>query len=123
MDKLMRISGVYALISAIAMAVIWVFILLFGAVSADMAAHPLQYYFLIGAEILTAVLLFISGVGLLKKSEKTLRLFYIAMGMLLYAVIFATGKFLSLELPYFSVLFVLVSLATAVLLILNLSKK
>jgi hypothetical protein len=116
MDKLMRISGVFALISAVAMALVWALIVGCGFLAQEMRAHPVQYAFLLTAEGITACLLFISGVGLLRNAGRALRLFYIAMGMMLYAVIFAAGKFLDLGLTYFTGLFALVALATAVLL-------
>lgn len=88
-----------------------------------MLAHPIQYYFLIGAEALTACLLFVSAIGMFNKWEKGLKLFYIAMGMLLYAVIFAAGKFLSLGFSSFVVLFMAVAIATSVFLGIHICKK
>ena len=123
MEKLIQISGVYALISAVAMVVIWALIIGLGFLDEEMRAHPLQHYFLIAAEGITACLLFVSAVGLLKKSGRAVKLFYISMGMMLYAVIFATGKFLSIGLTYFAGLFILVALATAVLLGVHVTRK
>ena len=120
MERLLKISGIYALISAFAIGVIWAILLGLGLLKEEVAAYPLQYYFLIGAEILTACLLLISAIGLLMGSEKATKLFFISMGMLLYAVIFATGKFLSLGFPYFALLFAVVSVATAVILSIHL---
>jgi hypothetical protein len=123
MEKLTKISGIYALISAVAMVIIWALIVGFGFLEEEMRAHPVQYYFLLAAELITACLLFISAIGLLKQSDRALKLFYISMGMMLYAVIFATGKFLSIGQPYFAGLFVIVSWATVVLLSIHIIKK
>jgi len=122
MEKIFKVSGIYALISAFAIGVVWAILLGLGFIKEEISAYPLQYYFLIGAEILTACLLLISAIGMLRRSEGALKLFYISMGMLLYAVIFATGKFISLGFPYFALLFALVSVATAVILSIHLIK-
>lgn len=122
MEKLIKASGIYALVSSFAICLVWAILLGFGFIREEILAHPLQYYFLIGAEGLSACLLLISSIGLFRGSARALKLFYIAMGMLLYAVIFATGKFFNLGLPYFALLFVAVSIATTVFLIIHLIK-
>jgi len=122
MEKLLKASGIYALVSAIAIGVVWAILLGFGFIREEISAHPIQYYFLIGAEAITACLLLISAIGLFRKSKIALKLFYISMGMLFYAVFFAAGKFLSLGLPYFAVLFAAVSIATGIFLSIHLIK-
>jgi hypothetical protein len=123
MNKLLKASGIYALVSAFAIGVVWTILLGCGFIREEISAHPIQYYFLFGAEALTACMLFVSALGLLGKSGKGIKSFYIAMGMLLYAVIFAAGKFLSLGLLYFAVLFMAVAIATSVFLGIHICKK
>ncbi|MBN1383062.1 MAG: hypothetical protein JXA41_15460 [Deltaproteobacteria bacterium] len=122
MEKLTKVSGIYALISAVSMVMVWSLLIGFDFLQDEMRAHPLRYYFLAAAELITACMLFISGVGLLKKSERILKLFYISMGMMLYAVILATGEFLSIGLPWFAALFAVVAIATAAILGIHLMK-
>lgn len=122
MEKLIKISAIYAMISAIALIAVWILIITFGFFKHELRDNAIQSYFLFAAEILTACLLFFSAIGLLKKSGSALKLFYISMGMMLYAVILAAGKFLGIGHVYFSSLFTAVAVATAVLLCIHVLK-
>ena len=120
MEKLMKISGLYGLIAGIAIPVVWFFILSLGITGNVLSVLSLEYCFLLGAELLTAVLLAVSGIGLLRQNPLSMPLFYIAMGMLLYAVIFGAGKFFSLGIFAPAGFFSVIVLGTGILLILNL---
>ncbi len=123
MDSLKKISGIYALVSAFAIVGVWLVILALGIIREDWLAHPAQYGFLLGAEALTAMLLATSAVGLFRGSEKAYRLFFLAMGMLFYAVVFGIGKFLSLGVVGLACFFGVVSVATGVLLLIHFLRK
>jgi hypothetical protein len=119
MSKLTKISGIYAIISGIAMYVLWGIFYATGFMAKEVGATPVSFYILIGAECLTATLLLISGFGLFAKQKWALRLFFISMGMMLYAVIFATGHFSQRGNFGLAGFFAMIATATACLLFLH----
>jgi hypothetical protein len=123
MSKLIKISAVYAIISGIAMYVLWGIFYATGFVVKEVSATPVSFYILIGAECLTATLLLVSGFGLFAKQKWALRLFFISMGMMLYAVIFATGQFSQRGNFGLVGFFAVIATATAFLLALHIANK
>ena len=59
----------------------------------ELKTEPIRIWFHIAAEVVTAILLIISGVGLLTQTDWCRNLFFIAMGMLFYTAIVSPGYF------------------------------
>lgn len=124
LSKLNKISAVYALISGIAMYVLWGIFYTTGFVAKSAGVSPVSFYILIGAECLTATLLLVSGYGLLAAKQKWAhRSFLVSMGMMLYAVIFASGQFCQRGNFLLAGFFTVIAVATAGLLILHVFHK
>ncbi|HUI93105.1 MAG TPA: hypothetical protein VLX68_12730 [Chitinivibrionales bacterium] len=123
MSKIIKIFAAYAIISGIAMVVLWGILFLTGF-SADKMSHtPVAFWGLIAAESITATALVCGGIGILKSKFWGNSLTFTAMGMLLYAVVFASGAFAQQKNILLSSFFVLIFCATAVILLMNLFRK
>jgi hypothetical protein len=99
--------GVYNLISGISMLVFWGAACRWSWVPRDNA--------LILPEVLTMLLLSGSGIVLLLKKARGEKLALLALGMLVYAVILACGKFAGLDQWGFAIFFGVISIASAVI--------
>lgn len=114
MARWIGICGIYAIVSSIAMLVLWIIVARTGFIGDDLA-KPVYLAMLIIAEGLTAMLLFVSGLGLLKQKPIGMRLFPMAMGMLIYATLFGAGKFGQKGEPGVMVFLLVITLASVVL--------
>lgn len=119
MDKLAKVSALYALISSLAIAVIWVLFLSTGYFQLFHPDLDWSKLFLLFAEFITSALLLVAGIGLLKGAKWAEKLFLASAGMLLYALIYGTGEFIRSGILILSILFPVVMLATLCLLFLN----
>lgn len=85
MPKIVKLTGVYLLVSGIAMPVVWGILWQSGIFQHE--------YAVLAPEVMTIVLLITAGVSLLRSAERAGRLAFTALGALLYAVLFGCGKF------------------------------
>ena len=122
MEKFKRFSAVYALAAGICIPVLWIYILISGILP-KVHSEPTAAVFLIVSELATAAFLLASGIGLLLKQIWAQKLWYLAMGMLLYAVVLAAGEFLQLNRPFFGPVFIVLIAATACVTLLSLLVK
>jgi len=90
--ELRRTAAIYAIIVGIAMIGVWSRDLLTGQVS-ELSTEPIAIILTIVAEYLTAIVLIISGFGLIKKRSWGFKAFLLSMGFLLYSVMSAAGYF------------------------------
>jgi hypothetical protein len=123
MSHLTRLSAIYSLISGLAMIIIWVIFYAIGQVDDLIKSGPASFYLLMTAECLTSIILLTAGFGVMLKKPWASKLFLIAMGMMLYAVIYASGQFFQKGHPVFGGFFVLIALATINISLFNLAEK
>lgn len=122
MNRLTRVSAIFGIISSICMALLWGIFFMTG-ISAEIAGGPVFRGALIFDEALTSAGLMTAGIGLIGGKRWAPALFHASMGMLLYAVLFAAGKFAETAYAYLSILFILVAAATAAILCLHLLER
>jgi hypothetical protein len=107
MSKMARVTGVYNLVSGICMLAFWIVARLAHWFEPEKA--------LLLPEILTILLLAGSGVALLRKKTWADKFAFLALGMLLYAVMLGCGKFMSQGQWGLALFFGLISTASAVI--------
>ncbi|UCH61607.1 MAG: hypothetical protein JSU77_07245 [Fidelibacterota bacterium] len=88
----MRFAAVYVIIVGMFMTGWWTFILAIGQVP-ELETEPIRLAFHLAAEFLTAILLIVGGILLLRNSRRGTQLTLLALGMLLYTVIASPGYF------------------------------
>jgi hypothetical protein len=82
----------YALCVGISMAVVWGVYFATGSLF-GVAPNPAGLGFHIAAELATGAALFISGIGILKERKWGSHVYFLGMGMLLYAVVNSPGLY------------------------------
>ena len=88
----MKFSAIYALCVGALMLVQWTFFLLTGNVP-ELQSAPWSIAFHLAAEFLTAILLIISGMMLLKGLLLAKQVFLLSVGMVVYAMVNSAGYF------------------------------
>ena len=107
----MKFCGWYSITVGIVMIGQWTFFISMGQVP-ELQSEPLRIAFHLASEGITAILLILSGVGVLR-SWKRIRIWYhVACGMLLYSVIVSPGYFAQLGQWSLVVMFAVLGVAT-----------
>ena len=88
----MKLSAIYALCVGVLMLVQWAFFLLTGNVP-ELQTTSWSIAFHLGAEFLTAIMLIISGILLLRTHRLGKQIFFISVGMVVYAMVNSAGYF------------------------------
>jgi len=88
----MKFSAIYALCVGALMLVQWAFFLLTGNVP-ELQSAPWSIAFHLAAEFLTAIMLIISGLMLIKTHRFSKQVFLLAAGMVVYAMVNSAGYF------------------------------
>jgi hypothetical protein len=120
MNKITKIFALYAIISGIAMVVMWGIFYAIGFAADKMSHAPIAFWVLMAAEGITAMALVAGGFGIIRRKNWGRNLTFISMGMLLYAVIFASGEFAQQKNVCLTCLFILLFCATSIVLLANL---
>ncbi len=118
MSEFQRFSAVYAICAGICIPSLWVYFLL-SRTFPELGDQPTAVAFLLTAELLTAAVSLASGIGMLLRKAWSSRVWYLAIGMILYAVIMATGQFAQSGSLLFSAVFALLTAATATMAIVS----
>jgi hypothetical protein len=92
MSKINRAAGIYAIVVGISMIAWWGFLLTTGQMP-EMENTPVAAWLHVAAEITTGLGLLTSGAALLRYRPWARSAFLVSTGMLLYAVIQASGYF------------------------------
>lgn len=92
MNNLFKAAALFSILMGVMMLATWGVLLFTGRVP-ELVTKPLEAYLLLTAEFLTAFSLIAGGYGLLSNRRWGLRGTLVAMGMLLYCVIFSVGVF------------------------------
>ncbi len=87
-----KVAAVYCLFMGISMFGIWVMFYLTGGIP-EIYSKPIELGFHIAAEIITAIILIISGIGLLIRKNWSYEIYLLSMGMLVYTLIMSPGYF------------------------------
>ena len=88
----MKFSAIYALCVGVLMLAQWAFFLLTGNVP-ELQSAPRSIAFHLAAEILTAIMLIISGIVLFKRHPRGKQVFLLSVGMMIYAMVNSAGYF------------------------------
>lgn len=88
----MKFAAIFSIIVGAGMIVQWTMSYL-GKQIPELKTEPIRIWFHIAAEMVTALCLLISGVGILRSVPWSLNLFLISMGMLFYTAIVSPGYF------------------------------
>ena len=118
-DKMNKVTAIFLLISSICLVLIWLALYFAGWINDYFDGFKFKTAFLIFAEAITAILMFISGVKYFigKSQSNKLRLF--SLGMLFYALLIGLGEFTDRKIYFLTFLFTMVLLATAIISIAN----
>jgi len=107
----------FCLFMGVSMIGIWVMFYLTGSIP-EVQTKPIELGLHIAAEMLTAIVLITSGIGLVKRRGWARDIFSISMGMLLYTLIMSPGYFAQRgELAFVGMfsLFIIIALVLTVL--------
>lgn len=91
-----KISGAFQVLVGTGMIGIWILNFLGGEIP-ELQSEPWSISMHILAEVVTAILLLISGLSILLKGHKMSALYYIAFGALIYTLIASPGYFAQLS--------------------------
>jgi hypothetical protein len=92
MIKMTKAAAIFAILMGVLMLLVWGALLVTGQEPEVSAGTP-PALFLLAAEFLTAFSLIVGGYGLYTRRKWGLRAALVALGMLLYCVIFSIGVF------------------------------
>jgi hypothetical protein len=91
----MKYSGWFAIVVGCLMIGQWMFFIAMGQVP-ELQSEPIRIAFHLAAEGLTALLLIVSGIGVLRSWLRIRAWYHVGCGMLLYSVIVSPGYFAQL---------------------------
>ncbi len=112
MTKMTKASAIFAILMGVLMLIVWGILLLTGQ-EAEVSAGAPSALSLLAAEFLTAFSLIVGGYGLFARRKWGLCAALVALGMLLYCVIFSIGVFAERGIAPAVAWFVFVTLAAA----------
>ena len=90
--KLRKIMSAYSIFIGFSMIGLWTMFWLTGEIP-ELSTEPIRIGMHLAAEFSTAVLLLIGGITLLKGYERSINIFQISMGMLIYTLIQSPGYY------------------------------
>lgn len=88
----MKFAGWFGIVVGLSMLAMWSFFLASGKVP-EIDTEPYRIAFHLAAEFTTAICLFVSGLGLLKKAPWAVKLYFVGSGMLFYSLIVSPGYY------------------------------
>lgn len=109
----MRFAGIYGITVGILIFIQWVFFLVTAHIP-ETATAPFEITFHLAAEFMTSVVIIAGGISVLRHKPWAARLYYLASGMLIYAVINSAGYFIQLGQWPFVVMFAALLFLTVV---------
>ena len=120
--RLRRTIAIYSIFVGIAMLGIWI-VQLITEQAPELQTAPIEIAMAITADWLTALMLLIVGVGLLSKRNWAYKLYFFALGMLIYSVVISTGYFGPLGNTMFVVLYAVLFILSALFVISNIFQR
>lgn len=119
---LKRVAASFCIVMGISIMGIW-FVFYFTGSIPEIKTKPVEFGMHISAEFITAILLIISGIGLLKSINWAFDIYLLALGMLLYTLIMSPGYFAQKGDLIFVVMFALFIIITIILLTFSIRKR
>ena len=116
--KMKNISAIYAISVGVSMLGMWIMFFLTNNIP-ELKTEPLRIGMHLLAEIITAIMLIICGVFLLRDKERAFGLYLISVGMLLYTLIASSGYFLQIGDYGFVLMFGILIVITVILIVLS----
>lgn len=107
------IRGGFVILVGVGMLALWVTFYATGQIP-EFETNPYEILYHLFAEILTAVALIVSGVGLFRRNQTARRLYPVALGLLLYTVINSAGYYADLGEAAMVGMFAVLTIATLV---------
>lgn len=115
--KINNVASVYSIIIGIAMIGMWIMFYATGNIP-ELDTEPVRISMHILAEVITAIILIIAGVGLLAGIKWAREIYFLSMGMLIYTLIQSPGYFMEMKEYGFVVMFGIM-LAISILMIIK----
>ncbi len=119
--NIQRLASIYSIFVGISMIGLWVMLLSTGQVP-ELATEPYRIMAHILAEVVTAVLLLVSGYGLITRRVWSLKMFLFSQGSLFYTLIASPGYYIQLGTAPMVVMFLCLLVITLIFLGLALSR-
>lgn len=91
--KYRKIASIYSLFIGISMIGMWIISYVTDGIP-ELKIKPVELSMHLAAEMLTAALLIVGGIGLLLNKKWSLSIYLISIGMLIYTLIMSPGYFL-----------------------------
>lgn len=114
-----KVGSVYSIVTGISVLGFWSMVILTGGI----AEGPIEISFHLASEFLMAILLIISGIGLLTGKTYGKKVFLISNGMLIYSVLNAAGYYGQRSNFAMSCMFSAIFIISTIFLILGLIRK
>ena len=115
--KAKKIASVFSIFIGIAMIGMWIMFYATGNIP-ELATEPMRISMHILAEVITAIMLIIAGVGIFAGIKWAREVYFLSMGMLIYTLIQSPGYFMETE-DYGFVIMFGIMLALAILMIIK----
>jgi len=119
---LKKIAAYYCIFIGVSMTAIWLIFYFTGSIP-EIEAEPVEFGLHILAELITAILLIISGIGLFKSKKWAYEIYLFSLGMLSYTLIMSPGYFAQKGDFNFVLMFMVFIIATLALLSSSLREK
>jgi hypothetical protein len=120
--RLRKTIAIFSIFVGIAMLAIWIVQLISGQ-APELQTAPIEIAMAITADWLTAIMLLVVGVGLLSKCNWAYKLYFFALGMLIYSVLISSGYFGQMGNTIFVGLFAVLFVLSAIFVISNIFQK
>ncbi len=105
--------SIYSIIMGSTQIITWIILFINGSAQRDYFSTPAQTFFLLIAELLTALVVITGGIGILAGRNWGIPLNLTALGMMLYCVIFSWGTFWQAGIAPATAFFAVASVLTA----------
>ena len=117
-----KISAIYTILIGISIIMLWTMLITTNQVI-EIETETMRITYHIVAEILTAAMLIIAGVGLLTKQKWGFELYLISLGMLFYTVIASAGYYVEKDDISMTIMFTILQILTIFFIVLSLYKR
>ncbi len=115
--KFNKVAAFFSIIIGVAMMGLWLLLYITSNIP-ELTAEPIRISMHILAEVVTAVMLILGGIGILTGMKWAKEIYLLSMGMLIYTLIQSPGYYMESEDYGFVIMFVIM-LALAILMIIR----
>lgn len=116
--KLRKTITVFSIVVGVAMLGVWILQLLTGQAT-ELETEPVRIVLAITADWITAIMLLVTGIGLLRQQKWAIKLAFFSLGMLVYSVVVSAGYFAQSGNQTFVVLFAILFILSVFFLVVN----